>query len=222
MDKVTVSARCRTRIRSTASPTRPPVTRCPARRELNPRDPRTGRSSARWSITWTDRGKPAADGRAEVPRNLLLPWAFSSQRVGEVPRRAPTAASSGQAYDPICTEFVGEGTQKATKTLLQMKWNDLEPYRGITPESRFQLGAVSQLGRRPDARPARPAPVAAGADRGRSEAATDERRRWIDRHREMAYQLLESAEAAPGLRPRSRADATPAHLYGMTLFGQAA
>ena len=119
----------------------------PLAAELSPRDP------LHWPfigsvVDYVDgtRENPAGGDRSEVPRNLLLPWAFSSQRVGEVPRAGPYGGFLGQAYDPICTEFVGKGTRKATKTLLQMKWNDFEPYRGITPESRFQLGTIARSG----------------------------------------------------------------------------
>ena len=81
-----------------------------------------------------------------MPRNLVLPWAFSSQRVGEVPRAGPYGGFLGPAYDPIWTEFVGQGTKKATKTLAEQTWDDFEPYRGVTPESRFRLSSVSHLG----------------------------------------------------------------------------
>ena len=74
------------------------------------------------------RGRPDRRGRPEVPRNLVLPWAFSSQRVGEVPRAGPYGGFLGQAYDPICTEFVGQGTRKATKTLLA---DDVERPRAL-------------------------------------------------------------------------------------------
>ena len=56
-------------------------------------------------------------GNSPVPRNIVLPWAFSSQRVGEVARAGPYGGFLGQAFDPTCTEFVGRGTTKARKTL---------------------------------------------------------------------------------------------------------
>ncbi len=111
--------------------------------ELNPRD------QAHWPfvgsvVDYVDRMREG-DAQPEVPRNLVLPWAFSSQRVGEVARAGPYGGFLGQAYDPICTEFVGKATRTASKTLADKTWNDLEPYRGVTPESRFQLGSVSTL-----------------------------------------------------------------------------
>ncbi len=121
----------------------------PLAAELSPRDP------SHWPfigsvVDYVDATRQDPDrhrgGRPEVPRNLLLPWAFSSQRIGEVPRAGPYGGFLGQAYDPIGTEFVGRGTKKASKTLLQMTWNNLEPYRGIAPQSRFHLGSVSGSG----------------------------------------------------------------------------
>ncbi len=179
--------------------------------ELNPRDP------AHWPyigsvVDYVERGE------SEVPRNLVLPWAFSSRRVGEVPRAGPYGGFLGQAYDPIDAEFVGRGTRSARKTLQEQTWDDLEPYRGITPESRFQLASVSSVG---------PELTLDRLDRRRTlleqlEAVRqDADRSGIDRHRAMAYGLLGSAR----LRQAFDLDREPAatrDLYGMTLFGQAA
>ncbi len=194
----------------------------PLAAELNPRDP------VHWPfigsvVDHVDGTRPAqgSPSRGEVPRNLLLPWAFSSQRIGEVPRAGPYGGFLGPAYDPICTEFVGRGTRKANKTLLQMNWNDLEPYRGITPESRFQLGAVAQLGGeltldRLDRRHSLLEQIEllrSGAGKAGGEA--------IDRQRGMAFQLLASARLRQAFDLGLEPEETRA-LYGMTLFGQAA
>jgi hypothetical protein len=158
----------------------------------------------------------------EIPRNMALPWAFSSQRVGEVARAGPYGGFLGPSYDPVWTEFTGNGTVKAKKTLTTQTWEDFEFYRGITPESRFGLGAVDPVGQgltidRLDNRrsllqqleAARPdlerAIEGAGADRGRS----------------MAHSLLRSDK----LRNAFELGGEPAEtrdLYGMTLFGQGA
>src|SRR5262249_33795125 len=97
--------------------------------ELNPRDtnhfPFIGSA-----VDFVD-GRRAAKEMARqspVPRNLLLPWAFSSRRVGEVPRSGPYGGFLGRAYDPVCTEFVGRATKTARKTLLEKVWEDVEPY----------------------------------------------------------------------------------------------
>src|SRR5438067_2675233 len=66
--------------------------------ELSPRDP------AHWPfigsvVDYADRARAAAAGagRPAVPRNLVLPWALSSQRAGELPRAGPYGGFLGQA-----------------------------------------------------------------------------------------------------------------------------
>lgn len=188
----------------------------PLAMELSPRDP------AHWPfigsvVDYLD-GQAAAPagGRSEVPRNLQLPFAFSSQRIGEVARAGPYGGFLGQSYDPICTEFVGQGTRKAKKTLTTLSWDDYELYRGITPESRFRLGGlgggdvfVDQLDRR----------------RTLLEQLEAARRKLpvgpeIDRHRDTAHRLLQS----PSFRRAFDLDEESwdtRNLYGMDLFGQA-
>jgi hypothetical protein len=191
--------------------------------ELNPRDP------AHWPfigsvVDYTDSlgsNDSARNGR-DVPRNLVLPWAFSSQRSGEVARAGPYGGFLGQPWDPVCAEFVGKATKTAKKTLNDQSWDDLEPYRGITPESRFRLGAASDIG---------PVLTLDRLDRRRTlldqceqahrdlDAAVSAS--GIDRHRYMAYSLLRSAKLRRAFdldheHPETR------DLYGMTLFGQAA
>jgi hypothetical protein len=186
--------------------------------ELNPRD----------SNHWPFIGSVVdyIDGRGhtkapEVPRNLLLPWAFSSQRVGEVPRAGPYGGFLGQAYDPICTEFAGKGTRKARKTLTDQVWEDVEPYRGITRESRFQLGAVTRLASdltldRLDSRRT----LLEQIEQVRRAADASASRRGIDRHRAMAFDLLASEKLRRAFDLEEEAEETR-ELYGMTLFGQA-
>jgi hypothetical protein len=187
--------------------------------ELNPRDPR------HWPFVGSvvdyldERARP--DAVPEVPRNLVLPWAFSTQRVGEVARAGPYGGFLGPTYDPVSAEFVGEGTVKARKTLVEKVWDDLEPYRGVTPSSRFRLSAVSG---RPDGL------TLDRLDRRRTlldqlEAARPDLDRAVEhsgvgRNRALAYSLMHSDR----LRHAFDLDAEPAEtrdLYGMTLFGQA-
>jgi Protein of unknown function (DUF1501) len=156
-----------------------------------------------------------------VPRNLVLPWAFSSQRVGEVARAGPYGGFLGQSYDPSSTEFVGKGTTKARKTLAGQVWEETEPNRGITRESRFQLGAVSHLGPeltldRLDGRRT----LLEQIEQFRRTADAPAVRSGIDRHRAMAYDLLGSERLRQAFDLGAEADETR-DLYGMTLFGQA-
>ena len=189
--------------------------------ELNPRDP------GHWPfigsvVDHVERSK--APLAPDVPRNLVLPWAFSSRRVGEVARAGPYGGFLGSAYDPISVEFVGKGTKTSKKTLQEKTWEDLEPYRGITPESRFRLSdtgdgpelvTVDRLNQRRT--------LLAQFEHAHRTADTEASRdsSGIDRHRSMAYSLLGSAKLRSAFdlnrEPQSTRD-----LYGPTLFGQAA
>lgn len=187
--------------------------------ELTPRD------SGLWpfigsTVDYMDR----RNGRvpSDVPPNLGLPWAFSSQRIGEVPRSGPYGGFLGPSFDPVWTEFVGTGTVKARKTLTDKVWNDVELYRGVTPESRFRLGQVSEplpelTIDRLDRRRSLLEQFEAGqpwVDRSEAGAST------MDRPREMAYTLMRSER----LRQAFDLGQEPEHvrsLYGPTLFGQA-
>jgi hypothetical protein len=164
------------------------------------------------------------DGRRKgaapaLPRNLVLPWAFSSHRVGEVPRAGPYGGFLGPSYDPVWCEFDGRGTVKARKTLQEKVWDDVEPYRGITPESRFRLGnacdpslTFDRLDRR------RSLLEQFEAARPGLDAASE--REGVDRQRSLAYRLLQSGRFREafdiGREPQSLRE-----LYGVSLFGQA-
>jgi hypothetical protein len=153
---------------------------------------------------------------------MVLPWAFSSQRVGEVPRAGPYGGFLGQAFDPVCTEFVGKGTQKARKTLLERTWEDLEPYRGITPESRFQLSSVTNLGHELTLdRLDRRRTLLDQIEQARRAADSARAGSGIDRQRAMAYDLFGSRELRAAFDLATEPDETRS-LYGMSLFGQAA
>jgi Protein of unknown function (DUF1501) len=191
--------------------------------ELNPRDtshfPFIG--SAVDYVDGRGSSKEAAP-RSPIPRNLVLPWAFSSRRVGEVPRSGPYGGFLGQAYDPVCTEFVGNATKTARKTLADKVWEDLEPYRGITPESRFELGEVTNLPQELtlDRLDRRRTLLEQLEQSRRAADALVSRSSGIDRHRAMAYELAGSPAVRRAFDLGQEADETRS-LYGMTLFGQA-
>lgn len=185
--------------------------------ELNPRD------ANHWPFVGSV--VAAADARQspspippEVPRNLLLPFAFSSQRAGEVPRAGPYGGFLGKSADPIPTVFRGEANRTTRKTLADKVWEGLEPYRGITPESRFALEGLDE--------PAKGITLD-GLNRRKSLLDQIESARKqldglpIDARREQAYTLLGSSR----LRRAFALEEEPMPLreaYGLTLFGQAA
>ena len=92
-----------------------------------------------------------------VPNNIVLPFRFSTQRIGEVPRAGPYAAFLGSQYDPLWADFVGTATKGITKTLRDMTYTDHDPYVGVADGSYFVVPSTSTLAARPDARPPRPA-----------------------------------------------------------------
>src|SRR5437588_11420862 len=117
--------------------------------ELSPRDPR------HWPFIGSvveyldahDRTVTLSEakGLRSLPKNIVLPFPFSSQRVGEVPRAGPYAASLGGAYNPIWTEFHGTATRSVIKTLQEQHAEVQDPYLGITPDSSFELASAARL-----------------------------------------------------------------------------
>jgi hypothetical protein len=188
--------------------------------ELNPRDGR------HWpfigsAVEYLTAGKGGAKPQA-APTNIALPWPFSSQRVGEVPRAGPYAAFLGGAYNPIWTTFQGRATRTWTKTLQDQKFEGGEPYMGISPDSRFELASATDL----------PAEITLdrldrrrslmqqldGARRRRDDTAAG---RQVDHYREMAYSLISSEKVRTALDVQ-REPLKLRESYGMTVFGQAA
>lgn len=188
--------------------------------ELNPRDPRHWPYIGSIVDYIDERRDPSAI--PDVPRNLFLPWACSTQRSGEVARAGPYGGYLGPTYDPVWTEFAGQGTKTAHKTLAASVWDDLEPYRGITPESRFRLPAISEL---PDGltldRLDRRRSLLEQFEQSRSLLDRAAQADGVARNRAQAFTLLHSDRLRKafdlGAEPSETRD-----LYGMTLLGQAA
>jgi hypothetical protein len=188
--------------------------------ELNPRDAR------HWpfigpAVDFMDRRDAPEGSTPPVPRNIGLPWAFSSRRIGEVARAGPYGGFLGPSFDPVWAEFSGQGTVPARKTLQDKVWEGPEPYRGIGPEGRFRLAEVT--GRPPELTLDR-------LDRRRSlleqiEAARPALDRQIERlgvdeQRATAMGMMQSGNLARAFDLSEESGETR-DLYGMTLFGQA-
>ncbi|MDB5309869.1 MAG: hypothetical protein JWO38_4071 [Gemmataceae bacterium] len=186
--------------------------------ELNPHDGR------HWPfigsvVSHLERRKNAASARKAVPDNIALPWAFSTQRTGEVHRAGPYAAFLGSAYNPHFTTFHGKATGKITKTLTDTTKEFDEPYVGISPNSYFALGgegaADLTLDRMNRRRSLRDQFEDARTLRARVSAAADP----VDEYREMAYSLIGSEKLRQALDVR-REPGKVRESYGHTLFGQ--
>jgi hypothetical protein len=189
--------------------------------ELNPHD------SRHWPfvgsvIDFLSRQKQTGKRRGAVPDNIALPFAFSSQRVGEVPRAGPYAAFLGGGYNPLWTEFHGKASRSVVKTLQEQKLDCWDPYLGVTPESRFELASATHL----------PAEItldrlhqrrglAEQFDRARRDLEKTPAGQSSDRFREMAYSLIGSERVRAAL-DLNREPVTARESYGLTIFGQAA
>ncbi len=156
-----------------------------------------------------------------VPDNIALPFPFSSRRVGEVPRAGPYAAFLGGAFNPVWTEFRGEGTRHIIKTLQTQKLDVAEPYVGISADGRFEIAGAADSSAdltldRLDARRS----LVEQFDHARRDLDDGDAGRGRDRFRNMAYSLIHSDKVRTALDLR-RETAAVRESYGMTLFGQA-
>jgi hypothetical protein len=188
--------------------------------ELNPRDPRHWPfigSVVDYVLRSRQRGGPR-----DIPDNIALPFPFSSQRVGEVPRAGPYAAFLGNQYNPLWTEFRGQATRTIVKTLQDERLEVREPYVGITPESRFELATSTRLGPAMTLdRLQQRRSLVEQFDQARREHERNPANRNLDRYREMAYHLIGSEKVQQAL-DIGREARTVRESYGMTIFGQAA
>jgi hypothetical protein len=189
--------------------------------ELNPRD------SRHWPfvgsvVDYVERRGRGTKPAGAVPDNIALPFPFSSQRVGEVPRAGPYAAFLGAAYNPIWTTFKGKATRSVLKTLQQQRQEVWDPYLGVTPDSRFEMGAAAELPAEiPIDRLDRRRSLLDQFETARRDLGEAAAGRSSDRYREMAFSLMNS----PRMRAALDLGQEPIPLretYGMTVFGQAA
>ena len=156
----------------------------------------------------------------EIPRNLGLPFRFSS-RLGGNGRGGPYGGFLGRAYDPVWTEFQGQATHDFPRWQGNVDKVVRDPYGGITPESRFVVSQAAQLGEQMTL-------DRLSQRRSLLDQLTDEQRRLnravdsggLDRHREMAFALMTSEKIRNALDVDREPLATR-ERYGMSLFGQA-
>lgn len=157
----------------------------------------------------------------KIPRNIALPWPFSTRRKGEVFRAGPYAAFLGPAYHPVWTQFEGEGTVPITKTLREDKIEFYDPYVGVKPDCRFTLSSSGTLPQDMTLdRMNKRRNLLEQFEQSRRNWETGEGGRSHDRFQDMAFSLLTSTELGHALDIHQ--EATPVReSYGMSLFGQA-
>ena len=189
--------------------------------ELNPRDPRN------WPFfgSVVDYIEAARERSGDVPRrkvptNMALPFKFSSRRTGEVPRAGPYATFLGAEYDPVWTDYVGKATKGLPRELGELRFDDNDPYIGLSKDSYFYVPSATRL---PDDvtldRLNRRRSLVAQLDDARRDLARTSRGKQLDRYRQMTYELIQSDTLRNALDLR-RESPKIRELYGHTLFGQ--
>lgn len=160
--------------------------------------------------------------RAAVPQNVALPFPFSSKRSDQPLRAGPYAAYLGAAYNPLWTEFVGEGTKVITKSRAGgFSFTGPEPYLGCTPNSHFRIGATGALPHLTLDRLHRRRSLLQQLDTARRQLQTHAAVSSFDQFQQAAFSLIDNPRVAEALDVRRERDSIR-RSYGMTLFGQAA
>src|SRR5207253_2247695 len=111
---------------------------------------------------------------------------------GEVPRSGPYAAFLGSEYDPVWTDFIGTATKGLAKTLADKRFDENDPYIGLSPDSHFVVPAATSLQNEVTFdRLSRRRSLLAQFDEARCDLNASARGRQFDRYRQMTYELLE-------------------------------
>lgn len=172
-------------------------------------------------VDFVDAQSPRPGQAKSIPGNLALPFAFSSRRVGEVPRAGPYAAFLGGEYNPVWTDFVGEATKGIEKTLRDLVYKKNDPYIGCSPDTHFVVPSATSL--QADItldRLNQRRSLVQQLDDSRAHLSQTASGRQLDRYRAMTYDVLCSDDLRNSLDLRLEAQPTR-DLYGESLFGKA-
>ncbi len=187
--------------------------------ELNPRDERHQPYFGS-CVDYLDRRH--GRGSTGTPlNNIALPFPFSSKRSDQPFRAGPYPAYLGEAFAPVWTEFVGEGTKVIRKERAngEFVFEGPEPYLGCSPDTHFRLAA---MGRLPDLtldRLQRRRSLLQQFDQARSAYDLSEVESNLDKFQEMAFSVISSPVVRDALDIRAESDSLK-DRYGRTLFGQ--
>jgi hypothetical protein len=172
------------------------------------------------AVDYIDERRSTSGTAPPLPRNIGLPWALNS-RVEDLGLLAgPYAAFLGQAYDPVWTEFTGQGTKVAPKVGNNQVKTFLDPYRGVEPDGHFVIAPEGQLAE--DLSPRRieqRRSLLEQFDRARLWADATKESAAFDRHQATALSMVTETRFRDALDVR-REPAAVRERYGMTLFGQ--
>lgn len=184
----------------------------------NPRDPRHWPfigSVVDYVETQRDPGR-----RPPIPRNMALPFLHSSRRRHAIHNAGPYGASLGRVYDPVWTDFEGEGYRSMKYHFAEQIATVDDPYGGIDPDARFVVARAETVAAdltldRLDTRRSLREQL---EQEWRRLDGTD-RAQAFDRMNDLAYSLMRSPRLRQALDLRQEPSALR-ERYGMTLFGQ--
>ncbi len=158
--------------------------------------------------------RKAGGKQPEIPRNVALPFPMGSKN--EIPPLAgPYGAMLGMKHDPVCTNFLAEGTAKAPEIVAGKGFND--PLFGIRPTDRLELGGAllekdaSQLKLRQS--------LLTQFNDARRKLDASEQTQSFSQQQQMAFSLLASGKMHDAL-DYTREPMSTREQYGLTLFGQ--
>lgn len=163
--------------------------------------------------------KRAPTATTLIPRQMALPWMLNS-KTDLLVNAGPFGAFLGSAYDPVWTDFTGEGTRLVPKYTDGQTKEFMDPFGGIKPEGYLHLSKDTKL----------PADVSlerlglrrsllAQFNATRSSLDQQLGNRSFEGPRERALSLITSSAIASAL-DLNRETNDLRNQYGMTLFGQ--
>lgn len=157
-----------------------------------------------------------------VPRNLALPWKMNS-RGGEAAsvQAGPYAAFLGPAYDPVLTDFEGEGTRDIYKYSPKNGPRHVvrDPYAGVKSDCHFRLAGTEMRAGMTLDRHDRRRSLLEQLDAQRRDVDQNVETRSFDRYQRLAFTLLSSPAVRDALDVQKEPTETR-EKFGMNLFGQ--
>jgi hypothetical protein len=151
-----------------------------------------------------------------------MPWPFSTRRANQPHRAGPYGGFLGPAYDPIWTDFNGEGTQVFEQENRGVVQKFRDPYGGVNSDCQFKISTSGESdGSMTLDRLDRRKSLVEQLEQTRRRFDSGDGSRSFDRYRAMAYSLLTSPALQKALDLRQEPMGVRAS-YGMTLFGQGA
>jgi len=156
-----------------------------------------------------------------IPRNIGLPWLVNSKTDLPAVNAGPFAAFLGNRYDPVWSDFDGQGTTIAPPNTENQTKQFRDPFGGIRPGGRFLMSPAAEL----------PADISlerlrlrqsllAQFDRARMDLDQSSAVNTYGDQQQLAYSLLTSSKLRDALDVYQEPQALR-EQYGMTLFGQA-